>query len=208
MPLALQAKLLRFLQERTIDRIGGRESIPIDVRIVAATHRDLKAAITEGGFREDLFYRLSEIVINIPPLRDRGDDAIVLARNFLHTYAEQHKRRLKGFTKDALGAIAAHPWPGNVRELENRMKRAVILAEGDMLTRDDLQLDGAGADDEAPQTLREAREGAEIRVIERALVFARGNVSQAAKILGVSRPTLYDLTKHYGLQIDKFKSDS
>ncbi|GAB4530212.1 MAG: PEP-CTERM-box response regulator transcription factor [Parvularculaceae bacterium] len=208
LPLSLQAKLLRFLQERTIERIGGRESISVDVRIIAATHKDLKAAIANGEFREDLFYRLSEIVVEIPPLRERGDDAIVLARSFLQKYASQHKRRLKGFTKEALAAIAHHPWPGNVRELENRLKRAVILAEDEMITSDDLQLHAPGGAAEEVETLRAAREAAETRAIERALAFAQGNVSKAAKILGVSRPTLYDLARQYDLQIDRFKGAS
>ncbi len=209
LPLALQAKLLRFLQERTIERIGGRTSIPVDVRIVAATHRNLRTAITDGSFREDLFYRLSEIVVDIPALNERGDDAIVLARFFLDRFAAQHKRRLKGFTKDALAAISTHGWPGNVRELENKVKRAVILCEGDMATADDLQL-AAPEDEDAlePMTLREAREIAEVRAMEQALVFAKGNVSQAAKTLGVSRPTLYDLAKQHDFRIDKFKGEA
>ena len=197
-PLPLQVKLLRFLQERVIERVGGRKTIPVDVRIVCATHQDLDAMIAAGRFREDLFYRLAEIVVRIPGLKERPGDAVLLAQYFLTRFARENGRDFKGLTPDAIAAISDWPWPGNVRELENRMKRAVIMAEGSRLTAADLDL--VNSSDEAALTLKVARETADRQAIRRAMLRADGNVSTAAKFLGMSRPTLYDLLKQYGLE--------
>lgn len=197
-PLPLQVKLLRFLQERVIERVGGRKTIPVDVRIVCATHQDLDAMIAAGRFREDLFYRLAEIVVRIPGLKERPGDAVLLAQYFLTRFARENGRDFKGLTPDAIAAISDWPWPGNVRELENRMKRAVIMAEGSRLTPADLDL--VNSSDEAALTLKVARETADRQAIRRPMLRADGNVSTAAKFLGVSRPTLYDLLKQYGLE--------
>ena len=200
-PLALQVKLLRFLQERTIERIGGRKAIAVDTRIVCATHQDLETMIGEGTFREDLFYRLAEIVVKIPTLADRPGDAVLLAKTFLKRFAEEMNPAVKSFAPDALAAIDGWGWPGNVRELENRVKRAVIMAEGKMVTAEDLDLDDDGADDAAMAlNLKHAREQADRRMIRQALARSEGNISSAAKLLGISRPTLYDLLKQYDLQ--------
>ncbi|HET8702123.1 MAG TPA: PEP-CTERM-box response regulator transcription factor [Nitrococcus sp.] len=199
LPFALQAKLLRFLQERTIERLGGRGEIPVNVRVVCATNRDLKAMMEEGGFREDLYYRLSEITVTIPPLRERDGDAALLAHAFLHKYAERDRRGLKGFSHDALAAIEAYDWPGNVRELENVLHRAVIMAEHDSITAADLVLPGRDVEP-SPLKLREAREQVERRTVARALGQANGNLARAAELLGISRPTLYSLLSKYGLK--------
>jgi two-component system NtrC family response regulator len=199
LPPSLQAKLLRFLQQRTIERLGGRDEIPVDVRIVCATHQNLRALIAEGRFREDLFYRLAEIVITVPPLRDRTGDAALLAHAFARRLADQHKRSRLALGDDALAAIEAHRWPGNVRELENVIKRAVILAEGALIHAHDLGLEGAAGEEE-PLNLREARESAERREVVRALARANGHLSRAAELLGISRPTLYDLLNRFGLR--------
>ena len=204
LPTPLQVKLLRFLQERVIERIGGRRSIPVDVRVICATHQDLKARMASGEFREDLFYRISELVIDIPPLRDRDDDAVLLAHFFLKRFSADQKRALRGFASDALAAIANHPWPGNVRELENRVKRAVILADEHHVSAADLDLE-APTETVTPLTLKEAREQADIRTLQQALTLARGNLSQAAKTLGISRPTIYDLLKQYDIPMSVFK---
>ncbi|MFQ5957733.1 MAG: PEP-CTERM-box response regulator transcription factor [Alphaproteobacteria bacterium] len=198
-PLSLQVKLLRFLQERVCERIGGRKEIPVDVRIVCATNQDLGELIHEGRFREDLYYRVSEMVIKIPPLRERRNDPALLARNFLHTLNKELGRSVRGFTSDALTAISNHSWPGNVRELENRMKRAVIMAEGNRITERDLELDVSV--EEAPLfNLKDVRERAEHDALQRALAQVDGNVSRAAKLLGVSRPTLYDLMRDHNFK--------
>ena len=204
LPLPLQVKLLRFLQERVIERVGGRRPIPVDVRVVCATHQDLKTRIDTGEFREDLFYRVSELVIDIPPLRDRDDDVVLLANYFFRNYNLSQKRSLRGFTTDALSAISAYSWPGNVRELENRVKRAVILADDTRITAADLDLE-EGTTETSPMTLKEAREQADIRAIQLALAVSRGNLSQTAKYLGVSRPTIYDLVRQYGIEMTAFK---
>ena len=196
-PLPLQVKLLRFLQERVIERIGGRKAIPVDTRIVCATHRDLDAMVAEGRFREDLYYRLAEIVVRIPSLAERPGDAGLLARHFLARYAEQMKAGSKSFAPDALAAIDAWGWPGNVRELENRIKRAVIMAEGKTVHAEDLDL---AIGDSAAINLRAVREAADRQAIRHALARSDGNVSAAARMLGISRPTLYDLLKAYDLQ--------
>lgn len=199
-PLPLQVKLLRFLQERTIERVGGRSAIAVNTRIVCATHQDLEAMIGEGKFREDLFYRLAEIVIRIPSLAERPGDATLLAKAFLKRFSAEMNPQVKGFASDALSAIDAWNWPGNVRELENRVKRAVIMAEGKMVSADDLDLgEGEGEHSDA-LNLKTAREEADRRVIRRALARSEGNITNTAKMLGISRPTLYDLLKQYELQ--------
>ncbi|MCF6281041.1 MAG: PEP-CTERM-box response regulator transcription factor [Candidatus Polarisedimenticolaceae bacterium] len=199
MPIALQAKLLRFLQERIIERIGGREEIPVDVRVLCATHQHLDQMIQEGGFREDLYYRVSEIVINIPALRERMGDAVLLAWSFLEKFRSV-KSNVKGFTNDALLAIEGYSWPGNVRELENRIRRATILAEGSLITAQELQLEEALDEVDATFALREVRERAEVNAVLRVLSHAEGNISRAAELLEVSRPTLYDLMNKYNLK--------
>ena len=199
-PLPLQVKLLRFLQERTIERIGGRSTIAVDTRIVCATHQDLEAMIGDGRFREDLFYRLAEIVVKIPGLAERPGDATLLAKAFLKRFAAEMNPQVTGFSADALAAIDGWPWPGNVRELENREKRAVIMADGKLVGAKDLDLDGAeGAEPEA-LNLKSAREQSDRRMIRHALARSEGNISNTAKLLGISRPTLYDLLKQYDLQ--------
>jgi len=197
--LALQAKILRFLQERVIERVGGREEISVNVRVVCATHQNLKKLIEEGRFREDLYYRLSEIVIAIPPLRDRHGDAALLAHAFMHKFSRQEGRSILGFTQDALRAVAAYPWPGNVREMENYVKRAVIMTDGSQIGTEDLGL-SAPAGEPEPINLREVRDAAERNAIIKALSRADGNIRAAAELLGVSRPTLYDLVDRLGLK--------
>ncbi|WCM27653.1 PEP-CTERM-box response regulator transcription factor [Sphingomonas sp. QA11] len=196
-PLPLQVKLLRFLQERVIERIGGRKAIVVDTRIVCATHQDIDAMVADGRFREDLYYRLAEIVVRIPSLAERTGDAGLLARHFLKKYAKSMNSAVTGLSPDARSAIDAWGWPGNVRELENRMKRAVIMAEGKLVTAADLDL--AESADDTPINLRAARETADRKAIRHALTRAEGNISNTAKLLGVSRPTLYDLLKSYDL---------
>lgn len=199
-PVALQVKLLRFLQERTIERIGGRKTIAVDTRIVCATHQDLEAMIGLGAFREDLFYRLAEIVVRIPTLAERPGDAVLLAKRFLARFAAEMNPAIKGFAPDALAAIDGWGWPGNVRELENRVKRAVIMAEGKLIGAADLDLVGGAGEGEAELNLKVARERADRRMIRQALARTEGNISNTAKLLGISRPTLYDLLKQYDLQ--------
>ncbi|WP_297527370.1 PEP-CTERM-box response regulator transcription factor [Thiohalobacter sp.] len=200
LPMALQAKLLRFLQERTIERVGGRKEIPVDVRVVCATHKDLSAQIKEGGFREDLYYRISEITVRIPPLRERAGDVLLLARAFLEKFAKQHGNKAHTFSKDALAALEAYHWPGNVRELENRVKRAVIMAEEKQISAHDLELGAGNGGESQTFDLREIREQAERQAILRAMGHVGGKISQAAELLGVSRPTMYDLLKKYNLK--------
>ena len=199
LPMPLQGKLLRFLQERVIERLGGRGEVPVDVRIVCATHRDLAAMIREGTFREDLYYRLSEITVSIPPLRDRPGDAVLLAQALLERYAREMGRAIRGFTADALSALELHSWPGNVREMENLIKRATIMADGIKITATDLGLDGS-QNDPQPFNLRQARENAERLAVNRALARSDGNIAQAAELLGIARPTLYDLMEKIGLK--------
>ena len=199
-PLPLQVKLLRFLQERVIERIGGRKPIAVDTRIVCATHQDLEAMIGEGRFREDLYYRLAEVVVKIPSLAERAGDTVLLARHFVNRFAREMNAKVQGLSPDALAAIDAYAWPGNVRELENRMKRAVIMADGKTVTAADLDLPGlAGTGADLPINLRAARELADRKVIRQALSRTDNNISGAAKLLGISRPTLYDLLKQYQL---------
>ena len=203
-PLPLQVKLLRFLQERVIERIGGRTPIAVDTRIVCATHQDLDAMQADGRFREDLYYRLAEIVVKIPSLAERPGDSVLLARHFATRYARELNPRVQGLAPDALAAIDSYPWPGNVRELENRLKRAVIMADGKMVGAADLDLPGAKGTDpderDIALNLRAAREVADRRAIRQALTRTENNISSAAKLLGISRPTLYDLLKQYHLQ--------
>lgn len=199
-PLPLQVKLLRFLQERTIERIGGRKQISVDTRIVCATHQDLEAMTAAGTFREDLFYRLAEIVVKIPSLADRPGDATLLAKAFLNRFAREMNPQVKGFAPDALAAIDGWGWPGNVRELENRVKRAVIMADSRLISADDLDLVAEGEGECQALNLKAARELADRRVIRHALARSEGNISSTAKMLGISRPTLYDLLKQYDLQ--------
>ncbi|HEX4847821.1 MAG TPA: PEP-CTERM-box response regulator transcription factor [Novosphingobium sp.] len=199
-PLPLQVKLLRFLQERVIERIGSRKSIAVDTRIVCATHQNLEAMIAEGRFREDLFYRLAEIVVKIPSLAERPGDPALVAKAFLARFAKEMNPAVKGFAPDALTAIDAWHWPGNVRELENRVKRAVIMAEGKLIGAADLDLAEPDEDEGTVLNLKCAREIADRRVIRHALARSEGNISNTAKLLGISRPTLYDLLKQYDLQ--------
>jgi two-component system NtrC family response regulator len=203
LPLPLQAKLLRFLQQRTIERIGGRQEIPIDTRIVCATHQDLQALIRDGRFREDLYYRLSEIVIQIPPLRQRRGDAVLLAHAFLRRFGEEPRRSLR-FTEEALRAIESHGWPGNVRELINVVRRASIMADGHLVTVEDLGLSGNSvepADQADMLDLRTARDRAERAAVVMALARSDGNLAKAAELLGVSRPTLYDLLGRLSIKV-------
>ena len=199
-PLPLQVKLLRFLQERVIERIGGRQPIAVDTRIVCATHQDLEAMIAEGRFREDLYYRLAEIVVKIPSLAERSGDAVLLARHFVNRFSRELNPSVQAMSPDAVAAIDAYAWPGNVRELENRIKRAVIMADGKSVTAADLDLARTADDEPQPINLRAAREVADRKAIRQALSRTDNNISGAAKLLGVSRPTLYDLLKQYRLQ--------
>jgi len=199
LPMPLQAKFLRFLQERVIERLGGRGEIPVDVRVVCATHRDLAGMIKEGSFREDLYYRLSEITVKIPPLRDRPGDAVLLAQAFLERYARELGRHIRGFTADALGALEAHAWPGNVREMENMIKRATIMADGNQITAADLGFNNGYAEPQ-PLNLRQVRENAERQAISRALASCDGSIAQAAELLGITRPTLYGLMAKIGVK--------
>jgi len=199
MALPLQAKMLRFLQERVIERLGGRSEIAVDVRIVCATHRNLKAMVDEGRFREDLFYRLSEIVLVVPPLRERIGDAVLLAQHFRHRFLQAEGRPALPFHPDALAAIEAYGWPGNVREIENCVKRAAIMSEGPHITLEDLGLP-PGAPQAENIDLRDARNAAEYRVMVKALARTGGNIARTSELLGVSRPTLYDLMSHHGIK--------
>jgi len=201
LPGPLQAKLLRFLQERKIERLGGRQEIAVDVRVVCATHQDLAALIKEARFREDLYYRLAEIVVTIPPLRERRGDALLLAHAFLKRSADEQRSSLR-FSEDALAAIERHAWPGNVRQLLNVVKRAAIMADGSRVGRDDL---GLATDDSAPAAaesfdLRTVRDAAERAAVVRALAHANGNIAKASELLGVSRPTLYDLMNRLSIR--------
>ena len=199
LPFSLQAKLLRFLQERVVQRLGGREEISVDVRVVCATHQNLRRQIEQGRFREDLFYRISEISIEIPPLKDREGDALLLAHAFLERYNAQYSKALKGFTPDACAAIEGHSWPGNVREMENCLKRAVIMSEENQLSAQDLGL-VVNHVEAPPLNLRQVREIAEREAVNKAINRVGGNVARAAELLGVSRPTLYDMIARFGIQ--------
>ena len=199
--LPLQVKLLRFLQERVIEHVGGRKEIEVDTRVIAATNRDLKEAMQNGSFREDLYFRLGVINIYLPPLRERRGDLLLLAKAFLTKYAEESGKKLNGFTVSATEAIEKFEWTGNVRELENRIKRAVIMAEGKRLTTKDLEMETSKSRYES-MSLKEAREAIEKELIERSLARNKGNITKAAVELGVSRPTLYDLMQKAGITTD------
>jgi two-component system NtrC family response regulator len=203
MPLALQAKMLRFLQERVIERVGGRQEIPVDVRVVCATNQNPETLIKEGLFRDDLYYRVSEITINIPPFRDREEGRLILARTLLQKYSKQQKRAINGFTDDAITAIENYAWPGNVRELENKIRGAVIMADGKMVTAADLGI-ACGENESESLNLREVRQNAESKAIRVALTKSYGNISKAAELLGITRPTLYDLLNKYGMSSDSY----
>ena len=198
MPLALQAKLLRFLQERKIERVGGREEIPVDVRVVCATNKNLQEMVKEGTFREDLYYRICEMEIHIPPLRERYGDKLLLARHFLRMYIEQNNASVTGFSPEAVEAIETYDWPGNIREMENRVKRAVVMADDKMISSEDLGIAPTG--ESLNINLRHVRQNAERAAILRALTMTENNISATAKLLGVTRPTLYDLLKKYNVQ--------
>ena len=199
-PLPLQVKLLRFLQERVIERIGGRQPIAVDTRIVCATHQDLDSMTAAGSFREDLYYRLAEIVVKIPSLAERSGDSVLLARHFVNRFGRELNPGVQSLSPDAIDAIHSYGWPGNVRELENRIKRAVIMADGKTVTAADLDLPAQIETAEIlPINLRSAREAADRKTIRQAMSRADNNISSAAKLLGISRPTLYDLLKQYRL---------
>jgi len=199
LPMALQAKLLRFLQERVLERVGGRVEIPVDVRIVCATHQNLKELAQAGRFREDLYYRLSEIVVTIPPLRDRTGDAALLAHHFKNIFSAKEGRSSLNFSAAALAAIENHPWPGNVREMENCVKRAVIMSDGPQIGPEDLGLDGVVEANE-PINLRQVRDEAGYSALIKAIARSDGNIARAAEMLGISRPTLYDLMSRHGIK--------
>ena len=201
MPIGLQAKMLRFLQERVIERVGGRNEIPVDIRVICATHRDIQTMVGEETFREDLFYRIGEIPINIPPLREREQDIVLLARTFLNQYREEFNAKAKSFSDGAIRAMLAHRWPGNIRELQNKLKSAVIMAEGTVIQADDLGLLEPSEDFESEiLNLREVREQAESKAIRKAYQRADKNMSKTAELLGVTRPTLYSLIGKYHLE--------
>ncbi|WKZ32644.1 MAG: PEP-CTERM-box response regulator transcription factor [Thermodesulfobacteriota bacterium] len=197
LPLQLQVKLLRFLQDHSIEKVGGGEPVQVDLRVIAATNRDLTALIKEGRFREDLYYRLAVVSIEVPPLRERGEDMVLLARTFLGKYSEPSSAEPKLLSRDALDAILAYDWPGNVREMENRVRRALALSEGPVVTSSDLGF----AEKEQPQTLdlRKARENLDVKLICTAISMHNGNISKAAEELGLSRPTLHQLVKKYNI---------
>lgn len=201
MPLPLQAKLLRFLQERSIERVGGRNTIEVDVRVICATNKDLEAMVREGTFREDLFYRISEIVIDIPPLRQRDGDKALLARHFLKKYAVDRYAKVTGFSNEAISALEHYEWPGNVREMENKVKKAIILSEGKIIQASDLGLTPEH-EEMSSLNLRDVRQEAEKKAVMQALSISNNNVTAAAKYLGITRPTLYDMIKKYALSVD------
>jgi two-component system NtrC family response regulator len=196
-PLALQVKLLRFLQEQMVERVGGRELIKVDTRVLTATNRDLKEEMKDGTFREDLYFRIGVITIELPRLRDRDGDIPLLAQAFLNRYAAQARKKLTGFTPEAVDALEAYGWPGNVRELENKIKRAVVMAEGKRVKPEDLDMEDGGPKQEVG--LKEARETLERKMVLSALARSGDNMTQAAEELGISRPSLYDLMEKLGI---------
>jgi len=198
MPLALQAKLLRFLQDHVIERVGGRQEISVDVRVVCATNKDLQALITENKFRQDLYFRIGEVTVEVPPLRERKGGPTALAHTMLRKFAGLQSKPRRGYTQDAIAALEAYSWPGNVRELENRVKTAMIMGESALLTAEDLNLKESG-DGKLLFNLKEVRTRAERQAIRQALAITQGNISHTADLLGVSRPTLYDLMEKYGI---------
>jgi len=200
LPFSLQAKLLRFIQERTIERLGGPKVIPVDVRIICATHQNIQKLIDDNLFREDLYYRINEITVKIPPLREREGDALVIATALLRRYSDENGKNVKGFSQEAARLIENYQWPGNIRQLENKIKRAVIMAEDTILTQEDLDI-GQVTEEEIPLNLKTVREIAETQAIKRALVYSNNHISNTAKLLGVTRPTLYSLFTKYGIEI-------
>jgi two-component system NtrC family response regulator len=206
--MALQAKLLRFLQERVVDRVGSVKPIPVDVRVVCATHRDVRQLIDSGTFREDLYYRISEITLDVPALRDRDGDSMVIAQSLLKSLGKQMDRANLTFTEDAVSAINAHPWPGNVREMINKVKRATIMADGKRVTAADLELNGNAEDAESQLNLRQVRERAERTAILQALQTSSFNMAQASRLLGITRPTLYNLTDKYRIETSSESSEA
>jgi two-component system NtrC family response regulator len=199
MPLSLQAKLLRFLQNHVIERVGGRQEVPVDVRIVCATNRDLSALIAQQQFRQDLYYRIAEVTVQVPAVRERAGGAVLLAHAMLRRHASQAGRSKRGFTEDALAAIDAYAWPGNVREIENKVKAALIMADGPLVTAADLGL--AAGEGGAPLfTLKDARARAELGAVRQALQICDGQITRAAEMLGITRPTLYELMDRYKLR--------
>lgn len=203
MPLSLQAKMLRFLQERVIERIGGRSEIPVDIRVICATHRNIPDMVNEASFREDLYYRIGEITINIPPLRERGNDPLLLGKFFLNIYNKELGQKIKGFTDDAVQALCTHKWPGNIRELQNKLKSAVVMAETSFITAEDLGIFDIESQDMPSLNLREVREQAESAAVRQAYSLAEGNMSKTAELLGITRPTLYTLMEKYNLGDNK-----
>ena len=201
LPFSLQAKLLRFIQERVIERLGGRDEISVDVRIICATHQNIPSLIESGDFREDLYYRISEMVVDIPPLREREGDALIIAKAFLARFSEHENKDIKGFTDEAKQMIEAYHWPGNIRQLENKIKRAVVLTENVYIGLEDMALSTVVVEENSlPLNLKVVREQAESVAIKRALAYADNNISNAAKLLGVTRPTLYTLFNKYGIE--------
>lgn len=203
MPLSLQTKMLRFLQERVIERIGGRKEINIDIRVICATHRDIQSMVKDETFRGDLFYRVGEIVIDIPPLRNRENDVLLFANIFLKQYAADYGSKIKGFSQSAVKAMVAYQWPGNIRELQNKLKSAVILAEGNVIHANDLSLMHCDEKSKPVLNLRKVREESESRAIRQAYIQADKNMSKTAELLGVTRPTLYALLDKYHLELLK-----
>jgi two-component system NtrC family response regulator len=203
MPVSLQAKLLRVVQERSVERVGGRVPVALDLRIVCATNRPLESLLGSGGFRDDLYYRISEVTIRIPPLRDRQGDSLLVAQFLLQQIAERFGKPSRGLAPDAIRAIQAYRWPGNVRELENRIKGAVIMAEGVVVTAADLGLEDPGEEPEY-LNLRVARQRAEAQAVRQSLAVAKGNLSRTAELLGVTRPTLYDLLGKHSIDAAQF----
>jgi two-component system NtrC family response regulator len=203
MPYHLQAKLLRFLQEKVIERLGGRKEIPVDVRVVCATNQNLEEMVAAKSFREDLFYRITEITLNIPPLRDREEDVLILANFFLQQYATEYKRSAKSFADDALYGLRHHKWPGNIRELQNKVKSSVIMSTTNQVTAFDLGFfDKENAEYELSLNLRVVREQAETIAIQKAYALTEGNMSKTSELLGITRPTLYSLIEKYKIAIN------
>jgi len=199
LPMELQAKLLRFLQERVVERIGGRKEIPVDVRILCATHQNLPSMVEQGLFREDLYYRISEIVLEIPPLKDREGDTLLLAKSFLNQLSEEYNSSVKDFSPEAITAMETYDWPGNVRELESRVKRGVIMADGTQISCEDMEL-AESQEEPMPLNLKEVREEADRRAVLRAMNHSNQNITDAANVLGITRPTLYSLLEKLGLK--------
>jgi len=199
LPMSLQAKLLRFLQERTVERLGGRNEIPVDIRVLGATNQNLDQLMKAGSFREDLYYRISEISVTIPPLRERQGDRSLLAHALLERFARDQRKPRRGFTIEAISAIEGYGWPGNVREMENVIRRAVIMADGPRITPEDLDLDVSAAPEDN-LGLREARDAAEQQAVLKAMGRCNGNIAHAADLLGITRPTLYNLLDKFGLR--------